>query len=396
MKSLAILGSTGSIGTSTLAAVEDFPDRFRIVALAAGHNVGLLMEQIVRHRPSLVSTAEAKDAERVAKEFPGTTVTWGSEGLEEVACHPDVELVVAGLVGAVGLLPTISAIREGKDIALANKETLVSAGSLVMGEVAAAGVSLLPVDSEHNAIHQALRAGTRETVRRLILTASGGPFRSWPAERIPGATVDDALAHPTWKMGAKISVDSATMMNKGLEIIEAYHLFGIPEDRIDVVIHPQSVVHSLVEFVDGSLIAQMSSNDMRIPILSALFWPDRMPTELPRLDLVNTAALTFEAPDSERFPAIEMAREALRIGGELPAVLNAANEEAVAAFLDGRCSFGEITSTVRWVVDRWQGRNRRLESFEQALAADEEGRRLAIQQIGNFYPAVSGSERRCC
>jgi len=396
MKSLAILGSTGSIGTSTLAAVEDFPDRFRIVSLAAGQNVGLLMEQIRRHRPSLVSTAEPQDAERVASEFPGTTVTWGSEGLEEVACHPDVDLVVAALVGAIGLVPTVSAIREGKDIALANKETLVSAGSLVMGEVAAAGVSLLPVDSEHNAIHQALRAGPHESVGRLILTASGGPFRSWSAERIRAATVDDALAHPTWKMGAKISIDSATMMNKGLEIIEAHHLFGIPEDRIDVVIHPQSVVHSLVEFVDGSLIAQMSWNDMRIPILSALCWPDRMPTTLPRLDLVRAAELTFEALDPERFPAIDLSREALRSGGELPAVLNAANEAAVAGFLDGRCSFGEITSTARWVVDRWAGRNRRLETFEQALAADKEGRRLANQRIGNSYPLASGSERRCC
>jgi 1-deoxy-D-xylulose-5-phosphate reductoisomerase len=391
-KSLAVLGSTGSIGSSTLSVVEAFPDRFRAVALAAGRNIEVLRRQIRQHRPRFVAVAEKQDAEALAEDFPELGVAWGEGALIEAACHPDADMIMAALVGSVGLMPTVAAIRAGKDVALANKETLVVAGALVVREAAEAGVSLLPVDSEHNAIHQALRVGPEGRVRRLILTASGGPFRTWPSADIETATRSDALAHPTWKMGAKITIDSATMMNKGLEIIEAHHLFGMPEDRIEILVHPQSLVHSLVEYVDGTLIAQLSINDMRFPILYALAWPERLPSPLAPLDLSEVAQLSFEAHDPDRFPATELAREALRSGGEMPAVLNAANEIAVQAFLEDRCAFGRITSTVREVLDNWQGRNRGLESVEQALAADREARRLAIELIGNGKPGVLGSE----
>jgi 1-deoxy-D-xylulose-5-phosphate reductoisomerase len=392
MKPLAILGSTGSIGSSTVSVVEAFPDRFRLVALAGGHNLALLRDQIARHRPSMVSVAERRDAVNLAAEFPEVTLLSGEEGLAEVARHPEAEMVVSALVGAMGLTPTVAALRAGKHVALANKETLVVAGELVMREVATSGVRLLPVDSEHNALHQALRVGPRTAVQRMILTASGGPFREWPADRIQSATISDALAHPTWKMGAKITVDSATMMNKGLEIIEAHHLFGMAEERIDVLVHPQSLVHSLVEYVDGSLIAQLSTNDMRFPILYALAWPDRLPTPLPSLDLAEAGSLTFEGPDPDRFPALELARTALRAAGEMPAVLNAANEVAVQAFLDGRCQFRGITATVAAVLDRWHGRNRAVETVEQVLAADREARRMAAAELGNSRSGNGGSD----
>jgi 1-deoxy-D-xylulose-5-phosphate reductoisomerase len=392
MKSLAILGSTGSIGTSTLSVVEAYPDRFRVAALAAGRNLTLLSSQIARHRPSVVAVAEQLDADSLSASFSGIRVLYGVEGLVEVACHPEAEMVVAALVGAVGLEPTVAAIRAGKDIALANKETLVVAGEPVMREVERAGVHLLPVDSEHNAIHQAMQVGPRNGLRRLILTASGGPFRSWPGERIQSATVADALAHPTWKMGAKITIDSATMMNKGLEIIEAHHLFGVDEGRIDVLVHPQSLVHSLVEYIDGTLIAQLSINDMRVSILYALAWPERLDTMLDPLDLIEAGRLSFEAPDPIRFPALDLARTALRSGGEMPAVLNAANEVAVQAFLDGKCRFGAIAATVRSVMEQWEGRNTGLESIEQSIAADREARRLASHGLGNSPPTVMGSE----
>jgi 1-deoxy-D-xylulose-5-phosphate reductoisomerase len=391
MKALAVLGSTGSIGTSTLSVVESFPDRFRIAALAAGHNLPLVSEQIDRHRPSLVSVAQREDAETLSSRFPDVVVRWGAEGLTEVACHPEARMVVAALVGAVGLAPTMAAIRAGKDVALANKETLVVAGELVMREVERAGIHLLPVDSEHNAIPQALRVGPRRAVRRLILTASGGPFRNWPRDRIMAASVSDALAHPTWQMGAKITVDSATMMNKGLEIIEAHHLFDTPSEAIDVLVHPQSLVHSLVEYIDGTLIAQISVNDMRSPVLYALAWPDRLDTPLPTLDLANVGPLSFEPPDPDRFPALDLAREALRASGEMPAVLNAANEVAVAAFLDDRCPFGAITDTVASVMEQWQRRNRPLVDLDQAVAADRQARALASSLVGNVGVHGRGS-----
>jgi 1-deoxy-D-xylulose-5-phosphate reductoisomerase len=392
VKRLAVLGSTGSIGTSTLAVVEAFPDRFEVVALAAGRNLEVLRPQIARHRPAVVSVADRTTAGDLKADFPGLRVVTGGEGLLEVACHPQADMVVAALVGFVGLAPTVAAIRAGKDIALANKETLVAAGDLVMAEAAARGVRILPVDSEHNAIHQALRVGPEDAVRRLVLTASGGPFRTWSIDRIRGATVDDALAHPTWKMGPKISVDSATLFNKGLEIIEAHHLFAVDESRIDVVVHPQSLVHSLVEYIDGTLIAQLSVNDMRFPILYALAWPERLETPLPPLDLVKAGRLDFEAPDTTRFPALDLARLALRSGGEMPAVLNAANEVAVETFLQRQCPFHAIADGVAATVEAWSGRNRPLDDLEQIFAVDREARRLATEYLSRYRGWAKGSE----
>jgi 1-deoxy-D-xylulose-5-phosphate reductoisomerase len=375
--------------------VDDYPDRFQIVALAAGGSLELLREQVSRHRPQVVAVAHAEDAETLATEFATTTFVSGADGLEEVACCEAADLVVSALVGAIGLAPSVAAIRAGKNLALANKETLVVAGELVIAEARRAGVDLVPIDSEHAALHQILGSASPEYVARLVLTASGGPFRAWSVEQIAAATVSAALAHPTWKMGPKISVDSATMMNKGLEIIEAHHLFATPEDRIDVVVHPESLVHAIVEYVDGTMIAQMAPNDMRLPILYALSWPDRLPGVLPTLDLPSAPPMTFEAPDEERFPALGLARSALRTGGEMPAVLNAANEIAVAAFLDGRCPLPAITNTVAATLDQWRARNRPLTSVEQALAADLGARSIAKEELGKYILAEVGSENRC-
>ena len=395
MKRVAVLGSTGSIGTSTLSVVEAFPDRFQIVALAAGRNVELLRSQVAHHKPQLVAVARAEDAKTLAREFGHTRFVDGLDGLEEVACFKAAQMVVSALVGSIGLAPTVAAIRAGKDIALANKETLVVAGGLVMAEVEQAGINLLPVDSEHAALHQALGNASPDNVTRLILTASGGPFRTWSPNRIAEANVADALAHPTWKMGPKISIDSATMMNKGLEIIEAHHLFALPEDHIDVVIHPESLIHSIVEFVDGALIAQMAPNDMRFPILHALSWPDRLPSRMPGLDLLAAPPMTFESPDEDRFPSLRLAREALRAGGEMPAVLNAANEVAVASFLDGLCSLPAIAASVEATLERWSAHNSPLASIEQALAADREARDVAGEELRKYLGAEVGSESRC-
>jgi len=392
MKNIAILGSTGSVGTSTLEVVTAHPERFRVVALAAGHNLDVLRTQITVHRPEVVGVARSEDARMLAREFSATRFFSAGEGLDEVACCEAAEMVVVALVGSVGLAPTLAAVRAGKDIALANKETLVVAGSLVMDEVRRAGIELLPVDSEHSAIHQALRVGPEGSAVKLVLTASGGPFLSWSAEEMARATVDDALDHPTWSMGPKITIDSATMMNKGLEIIEAHHLFGFPEERIEVVVHPQSLVHSLVEYVDGTMIAQLAVNDMRQPILYALSWPDRLMNDLPRLELVSAPALTFEAPDEVRFPTLGLARSALRAGGEMPAVLNAANEVAVAAFLEGRCALPAVAATVAETLDEWVDQNRPLEDLEQALAADREARELARNNMRKYLVTGSGSE----
>jgi 1-deoxy-D-xylulose-5-phosphate reductoisomerase len=381
VKSLTILGSTGSIGTSTLSVVEAFPECYRVEALAAGTNLEVLRPQIARHQPSIVAVRDPDDAKALAGEFPQTRFSWGPEALEEVACAANADTVVAALVGSIGLAPTLAAIRAGKDVALANKETLVVAGDVVMAAAAEAEINILPVDSEHNAIHQALRVGPAGRVKRLILTASGGPFRTWPVERIQQATLEETLNHPTWKMGPKITVDSATMMNKGLEIIEAHHLFKMPSEAIDVVIHPQSLVHSLVEYIDGTLMAQLSVNDMRFPIMYALAWPDRLESPLPALDLAEVGQLTFEEPDPVRFPALRLARQALEAGGEMPAVMNAANEVAVAAFLEQRCTFPDITSTVETVMETWSGQNRPLTSLPQALDADGRARTKALEQL---------------
>ncbi len=391
MKRLAVLGSTGSIGTATLDVAARFPERFQVVALAAGRNVALLESQIRAFSPRLVAVAEEADAARLRRSFPGLEVLAGAEGREAVATHPDATTVVAAFVGALGLVPTLRALELGREVALANKETLVAAGELVMAAAAASGAAILPVDSEHNALHQALRAGPPESVRRLILTASGGPFRTLTKDALERVTVDEALAHPTWRMGAKITVDSATMMNKGFEIVEAHHLFAMPEERIAVVVHPESRVHSLVEYVDGTLIAQLSVNDMRFPILYALAYPERLPSPIGSLDLVALGALHFEPADEVRFPCLRLAREALRAGGTVPAVLNAANEVAVAAFLARTLPFTAIAAVVEASVEREAAAAHPLTELGDALAADERGRAWAGESVAKFPSRGGGS-----
>jgi 1-deoxy-D-xylulose-5-phosphate reductoisomerase len=395
MKKIAVLGSTGSVGTATMAVVEACPDRFAVVALAAGRNLDLLRRQIAIHRPEVVSVSSQDDARALGREFADTRCVAGRDGILEVAGCESSDMLVSAFVGSVGLMPTVAAIRQGKDIALANKESMVAAGELISSESTRANVNLLPVDSEHVAIHQALGSKDAASVSRLILTASGGPFRTWTSEEMTRATISDALAHPTWQMGRKISVDSATMMNKGLEIIEAHHFFGTPENRIDVIIHPESIVHSMVEFADGSVLAQLSPRDMRVPILYALSWPERVPHGMPGLDLAEIPSLTFEKLDAEKFPAPGLARSALRAGGEMPAVLSAANETAVASFLDGHCPFSAIIKTVAATLDRWAPRNRPLTGLEQAIATDAEAKALAREELRKYQPAAIGSENRC-
>lgn len=355
MKGLAILGSTGSIGVTTLDVVGRFPDRFRVEALAAGRKVALLAEQAERFRPRLVSLADASAAREFRERLPSYEgeVLHGPAGLEAVATAEGASLVVSALVGAVGLLPTLRAIEAGRDVALANKEVLVVAGELVTTKARQHGVRLLPLDSEHNAIFQVLAGHRREDVRRLVLTASGGPFLRRAAEDLFRVTREDALRHPTWNMGEKITIDSASLMNKGLEVIEAHWLFGLPADQIDVLVHPQSIVHSMVEYVDGSVLAQMGVPDMAIPISFVLAYPERLPMgHLPRLDLVRAARLEFESPDRTRFPCLGLAYRALQEGGTVPAVLNAANEVAVEAFLAGRIGFMGLPQLVERVLDR--------------------------------------------
>jgi len=390
VKRLALLGSTGSIGTSTLDVVARFPERFEVVALAAGRNIGLVVQQARAFRPCMVAVADEEDARRLRDELPGVDVLAGEAGRIAVATHRDATTVVGALVGALGLVPTWRALEMGRDVLLANKETLVVAGGPVMDLARRTGARVLPIDSEHNALHQALRAGQPEAVRRLVLTASGGPFRTFTAAELEHVTVEQALAHPTWRMGAKISIDSATMMNKGLEIIEAHHLFDVPGDRIDVLVHPQSRVHSMVEFVDGTLIAQLSVNDMRFPILYALSYPERLPSPIGYLDLVEVGALTFEAVDETRFPALRLARAALAAGGGLAAVMNAANEVAVEAFLGRRLRFVDIAGVVEEAMDAASAGGLRLETLEDALAADASGRALAARLVKKWQTRVSG------
>ena len=368
-KKLTILGSTGSIGRNTLDVVSRFPERFEVVALAAGENIELLAKQAQKFRPHLVSCKNEALARKLAPLLPeGVQLKYGKEGAIACATHPEAELVVSALVGAVGLLPTYEAIRAGKDIALANKETLVMAGPLVTEEAKRRRIKLLPVDSEHSAIFQALQAGKKEEVFRLILTASGGPFRTRPKEEFATITREEALRHPNWQMGAKITIDSATLMNKGLEVIEAHFLFGLSPERIIVKIHPQSIVHSLVEFQDGSVIAHLGIPDMRIPIAYALSYPERLPLDLPRLDLVAVSPLTFEEPDLERFPCLKLAYEALRLGGTAPAILNAANEVAVEAFLEGKIRFDLIPFLIEKTLQETESKP--LEKLEDVIDAD--------------------------
>ena len=347
MKRVAILGSTGSIGTSALAVIDAHPDRLAVVALAAGRNGGALAAQAVRYRPRVVAISAPGDAEDLRGAVPAATrVTSGAEGLLEVATHPDVDIVLCASSGTAALEAVLAAIAAGKTIALANKEVLVMAGALVTRAARAHGVTLIPVDSEHNAIHQCVHGRGAAEIRRLILTASGGPFRTWAPEQVAQARPADALRHPTWQMGRKITIDSATLMNKGLEVIEARWLFDVPASRIDVLVHPQSIVHSLVELIDGSTIAQLGVTDMRLPIQYAFAYPERWTTAMPALDLARSAPLEFFEPDLERFPCLRLAYDALTAGGTAPVVLNAANEIAVDAFLDGRLSFHAIARVI--------------------------------------------------
>jgi len=383
MKRIAILGSTGSVGEQTLAVVASAPDRFRVVALAAGRNVEKLAAQVERFRPERVAVADEAGAEALrARVGRDVDVAVGPAGLEAVATHP-ADLLVSALVGAVGLRPTLAGIEAGRDVALANKEVLVMAGALVLRAVKKHGVSLLPVDSEHSAIFQVLAGQRREDVARLVLTCSGGPFRSWPAERIAKASVEEALAHPNWAMGAKITVDSATLTNKALEIVEARWLFDVPHERIDVVVHPQSIVHSLVEFVDRSVIAQLGLPDMRVPIAVALAHPERLPLDLPSLDLATVSRLDFEAPDRKRFPALDLAARALAGGEAAPAVFNAANEVAVASFLAGHISLPRISEINGEVLDEHlaEGAGRVVDSLEDVIAADAWARERARKAV---------------
>jgi 1-deoxy-D-xylulose-5-phosphate reductoisomerase len=385
VKRISLLGSTGSIGVQTLAVVEAFPERLEVVALAAGRNISKLAEQVRRFRPERVSVADEEGAAELRDRIggAGVEIDVGDKGLEAVATQP-ADLVVAGLVGAVGLRPTLAAICAGRDIALANKEVMVMAGALVLREVQRAGVRLLPVDSEHSAIFQVLEGQRPEDVARLVLTASGGALRTWPAERLARATVAEALAHPNWNMGPKITIDSATLMNKVLEVIEARWLFDVAPERIEVVVHPQSIVHSLVEFVDGSVLAQLGPPDMRIPIALALTYPERLPLEGRRLDLAAVGSLDFEAPDPGRFPALELGHAALRGSEAAPAVLNAVNEVTVDAFLRGIIGFNDIASTNRRVLEAHlaEHRGEAVRDLEDVMEADAWARGVAREQLG--------------
>ena len=391
MKQIAILGSTGSIGCNTLRVVEGFGNEFGVAALGAGSNVEVLAEQIEQHRPRVVSTSDEASADRLRFELKRRNVstqpriTTGLDGLIEVATCDGAEIVIGAVVGALGLVPTYRALELGRRVALANKETLVVAGELMTAAAERHGAEILPVDSEHNALHQCLRGQQRHELKRLILTASGGPFRNSSKEEIEIATPAQALKHPTWRMGAKITIDSATMMNKGLEVIEARWLFGCSADEVDIVVHPQSVVHSMVELVDGSIIAQMGVTDMRHAIQYALTYPARRPSQLPPLDLMSLTKLEFFAPDTDRFPCIRLAYNALRTGGTMPAVLNAANEVAVAAFLNETIKFGDIPRLISAACEAHTPQP--APSIDSVLAADAWARNWVNQKLESSIPA---------
>lgn len=385
MKKLTVLGSTGSIGVNTLEIVKAFPDKFQIIALSAGHNISLLEKQIRIFNPRSVSVRSQEDAERLALRMQGQAVEicHGVEGMIRCATAPESDMVVAAVVGAAGLVPTLAAIKAGKDIALANKETLVMAGDLIMQEVERRNVTLVPVDSEHSAIFQSLSGHRHEDVRHLILTASGGPFREYGLAQFDGITPDDALAHPNWAMGKKISIDSATMMNKGLEIIEARWLFDFPAEKIKVHVHPESIVHSLVEYQDGAVMAQLGIPDMKTPIAYALSWPQRMPLKQPPLDLCELGRLTFSQPDLQRFPCLALAYAALAAGGTMPAVLNAVNEIAVEAFLNGKLTFMGIPRLIETVMSNHQPVE--IKTIDKVLQADLWSRKTALELISGGF-----------
>ena len=392
VKKIAILGSTGSIGRQTLSVVESLPERFAVVALAAGGNVEELSGQIARHRPEVVSVADGSKAEELAARLrsagisPLPAIHHGAEGMMVVGTHGAADIVVSAAVGVVGLAATYAAVKLGKTVALSNKEVLVTAGELVMAATQQAGRELLPVDSEHNAVHQCLRGGTRGEVRRLVLTASGGPFRKTPIASLASVTPEQALAHPNWRMGNRISIDSATMMNKGFEVIEARWLFGVRPDQIDVVVHAQSTVHSMVEFVDGSVLAQLGPTDMRMPIQYALTYPERVASNQVALDWSKLKRLDFAKASTRRFPCLRLAREAMKKGGALPCALNAADEVAVAAFLERRLPFLGIPE----VIERVLGRTPRTKfsGMDEVLVADAEARRMATEEVAKLGMAA--------
>jgi 1-deoxy-D-xylulose-5-phosphate reductoisomerase len=380
MKTIAILGSTGSIGVQTLEIAARYPDRFRVVALAGGKNIRRMEEQIRRFQPDLASVGDEDHARQLRRNLSSysTRIRSGIEGLMEAATCPEARMVVSALVGSVGLLPTLAAAKEGKQIAIANKEALVMAGEILVRESRDGGASLLPIDSEHSAIFQVLAGHRKEEIRRIILTASGGPFLNTPREELKQVTPRQALNHPQWRMGKKVTVDSASLMNKGLEVIEARWLFGVPAEQIEVLIHPQSIVHSMIEYIDGSVIAQMALPDMRGPIAYALSYPERLDLHHPPLNLLETGPLTFQAVDGERFPALGLAYRALRTGGTMPAVLNGANETAVEAFLEERIGFLQIPRLIQETMERHQTRQSiSLEDILHAHAwAQQEARKI--------------------
>jgi 1-deoxy-D-xylulose-5-phosphate reductoisomerase len=350
MKRITILGSTGSIGRSTLDVISRNSSQFKAVALVAGKNVDLLEEQIRAFRPDVAAVADEQTAEDLSRRVSGVRILFGPDGVNQAAAYESADLVISAIVGSAGLLPTITAVRAGKDIGLANKEALVMAGSIVMQEAKRSGIRIIPVDSEHSAVYQCLEGRKKEEIKRIVLTASGGPFVNREKHELAGITAEDALKHPNWSMGRKISIDSATLMNKGLEVIEACWLFDVDPDRVDVLIHPQSIVHSMVEFRDRTFLAQMSMPDMRAPIAYALSWPERLDTPIHGLELDKIGNLTFKKPDHDGFPCLSYAYEAIRAGGTVPAVLNAANEVAVHAFLDKRIGFNDIPAVIRRTV----------------------------------------------
>ncbi|WP_072620116.1 1-deoxy-D-xylulose-5-phosphate reductoisomerase [Spirulina major] len=385
MKAIAILGSTGSIGTQTLDIVEHHPDQFRVVGLAAGNNVDLLAAQVRQFKPDIVAIQNERKLPdlkaAIADLDPQPIILAGQAGVVEVARYGDSTSVVTGIVGCAGLLPTLAAIEAGKDIALANKETLIAGAPVVLPLVEKHGTKLLPADSEHSAIFQCLQGVPAGGLRRIILTASGGAFRDLPVEKLAQVTVADALKHPNWSMGQKITIDSATLMNKGLEVIEAHYLFGMDYDHIDIVIHPQSIIHSLIEVQDTSVLAQLGWADMRLPLLYALSYPDRLPTQWEPLDLVKAGDLTFREPDHAKYPCMQLAYAAGRAGGAMPAVLNAANEQVVALFLEEKVKFVAIPQLIEQVCDRFTAQNMSQPTLEDILEADRWARQAAIEAL---------------
>jgi 1-deoxy-D-xylulose-5-phosphate reductoisomerase len=386
MKKIVILGSTGSIGTNTLDIVAKFPEKFEVVGLTAGSNVEKMEEQIRTYSPALVALSDQGAAARLRTRCKGlsTTILGGVDGLVQTATMLDADLVISAIVGGAGLVPTLSAIQAGKSIALANKEPMVMAGRLMQEEARKAGVRIFPVDSEHSALFQSMEGHRIEDIKRLILTASGGPLWDWTKEQMRDVTVEQALKHPNWKMGPKITIDSATLMNKGLEVVEARWLFDIPAEKIEVVVHRESIIHSLVEYQDRSVIAQLGLPDMRTPIAYAMNYPERIPLDLPSLDLAQIGALTFCNPDHDRFPCLGLGYEALRVGGTMPAVLNAANEVAVQAFLDNRIGFLAIPETIRQTMDAHHSTE--IHCLDDALRADAWARGKASEIVGILIP----------